>query len=191
MRVVLTDYSGTIVLVVAFLFLFALYLSWTATRLDRLHLRLDAAKVALDAQLVRRASVTLELAQSGVLDPATSLLLATAAREARDAQDEARDAQEEDRETAESSLTRDLRAAFDEPEQIAQVRSTLVGPELLDELATAAKRVQLARQFYNESVRTVRQLRSHRLVRAFRLAGRAPDKPNFDIDDTPPDFSRK
>jgi hypothetical protein len=71
------------------------------------------------------------------------------------------------------------------------VRSTRGGPELLDELATAAKRVQLARQFYNESVRTVRQLRSHRLVRAFRLAGRAPDKPNFDIDDAPPEFARK
>jgi hypothetical protein len=184
MRVVLTDYSGTIVLVVALLFLFALYLSWTATRLDRLHLRLDAARVALDAQLVRRASVTLELAQSGVLDPASSLLLATAAREAWDAQDE-------ERESAESALTRDLRAAFDEPEQVAHVRSTRGGPELLDELATAAKRVQLARQFYNESVRTVRQLRSHRLVRAFRLAGRAPDKPNFDIDDAPPEFARK
>src|SRR5580700_3662032 len=117
MRVVLTDYSGTIVLAIALLFLFALYLSWTATRLDRLHLRLDAAKVALDAQLVRRASVTLELAQSGVLDPASSLLLATAAREARDAEDE-------DRETAESALTRDLRAAFDEPEQVTEVRNT-------------------------------------------------------------------
>jgi hypothetical protein len=184
MRVVLTDYSGTIVLAIALLFLFALYLSWTATRLDRLHLRLDAAKIALDAQLVRRASVTLELAQSGVLDPATSLLLATAAREARDAQDE-------ERETAESVLTRDLRAVFDEAEQVAYVRGTRVGPPLLDELAIAAKRVQLSRQFYNESVRTVRQLRSHRLVRAFRLAGRAPDKPNFDIDDTPPEFARK
>jgi hypothetical protein len=184
MRVVLTDYSGTFVLIVVLLLLFGFYLSWTANRLDRLHLRLDAAKVALDGQLVRRASVTLELAQSGVLDPATSLLLATAAREARDAGDE-------ERETAESALTRDLRAAFDEPEQLTEVRATLVGPALLDELATSAKRVQLARQFYNESVRTVRQLRSHRLVRAFRLAGRAPDKPNFDIDDTPPDLARK
>ena len=27
---------------------------------------------------------------------------------------------------------------------------------------------------------------SHRLVRAFRLAGRAPDKSNFEIDDDPP-----
>ena len=40
---------------------------------------------ALDAQLVRRASVSLQLATSGLLDPATALLLADAAHEAREA----------------------------------------------------------------------------------------------------------
>jgi hypothetical protein len=63
-KLVLTQYTGTLVLVLVLILLFGLYLSWTATRLDRLHVRLDAAKVALDAQLVRRSAATLELARS-------------------------------------------------------------------------------------------------------------------------------
>src|SRR3954451_6259011 len=38
------------------------YLSWHAGRLDRLHSRTNAAWASLDAQLVRRAAVTAELA---------------------------------------------------------------------------------------------------------------------------------
>ncbi len=48
-----------------------------------MHTRLQAARAALDVTLVRRSSVALELASSGFLDPATSLLLASAAHEAR------------------------------------------------------------------------------------------------------------
>ena len=78
-----------------------------------------------------------------------------------------------------------MRAAFDDPAQAEHVRAHPDGPELLEELGSAMRRVQLARRFHNESVRAVRQLRSHRMVRAFRLAGRAPDKANFEIDDEP------
>ncbi len=63
--------------------LLGMYVSWTSTRLDRLHARVDAARAALDAQLVRRSAVTIELAASGLLDPASSLLLAGAAHRAR------------------------------------------------------------------------------------------------------------
>src|SRR5581483_10721875 len=56
----------------------AVYVSWRAGRIDRLHARVDMARAALDATLLRRASVALELATSGLLDPATSLLLASA-----------------------------------------------------------------------------------------------------------------
>jgi hypothetical protein len=179
MRLVLTQYSGAVVLVAVLLVLFGLYLSWTATRLDRLHVRFDAARAALDAQLLRRSTAALEIARSGLLDPATALILAAGGREAQAAD-------EDEREAAESALTRDLRAAFDDPGQAAHVRAGRGGPELLDELGRAMRRVQLARRFHNESVRAVRQLRSHRMVRVFRLAGRAPDKPNFEIDDDPP-----
>lgn len=179
MRLVLTQYSGAVVLVAVLVILFGLYLSWTATRLDRLHVRLDAARVALDAQLLRRSTAVLELARSGLLDPATALILASGARAAEIAP-------AEEREGSESALTRDVRAAFEDPAQAAQVRANPDGAELMDELGKAMRRVQLARRFHNESVRAVRQLRAHRMVRAFRLAGRAPDKSNFEIDDEPP-----
>lgn len=179
MRVVLSQYTAIVVLVLVLILLFGLYLSWTATRLDRLHVRLDAARVALDAQLVRRSAATLELARSGLLDVATAVILATAARSAQIAT-------EDEREPAESALTRDLRAAFDDPRQLGQLRETPEGADLVQELGASMRRVQLARRFHNESVRAVRQIRGYRRVRYFRLAGRAPDKPTFEIDDEPP-----
>ena len=63
------------------LVIIAWYLTYTAARLDRLHVRLTGTLAALDAQLVRRAEASLELANSGLLDGATSLILATAAAE--------------------------------------------------------------------------------------------------------------
>ncbi len=55
-------------LVVVFVLL-ASYVTATSNRLDRLHARIDATRAALDAQLLRRAAVTLEIAASGLLDP--------------------------------------------------------------------------------------------------------------------------
>lgn len=179
MKLVLTQYTGTVVLVLMALILTAAYLSWTATRLDRLHVRLDAARVALDAQLLRRSSAALELARSGLLDVATAVILATGARAAQVAG-------EEEREPAESALTRDLRAVFDDPAQLAELRASPEGTDLVQELGASMRRVQLARRFHNESVRAIRLLRAHRRVRYFRLAGRAPDKATFEIDDDPP-----
>src|SRR5579864_8622774 len=93
-----------VVLVVAIL---GVYVSWRASRLDRMHNRIEAARASLDAALVRRSSVALELASSGLLDPATSLLLAGAAHDARSAQD--------GQELPQSDLTRALRAVFGQP----------------------------------------------------------------------------
>ncbi len=72
-----------IVLIAAAVVFLGVYVSWRAGRLDRMHTRLEAARAALDVTLVRRSSVALELASSGFLDPATSLLLAGAAHDAR------------------------------------------------------------------------------------------------------------
>ena len=69
----------TVTLAVVAVVLLGWYLSYTAARLHRLHTRVEGALAALDAQLVRRADTAVELANSGVLDPATSLLLADAA----------------------------------------------------------------------------------------------------------------
>jgi len=168
------------VLVGAVVLLLAWYLTFIATRLDRLHARLEGARSALDAQLVRRASVALQLAASGRLDPATALLLADAAHEAREA-DEA------EREKAESDLSRALLAAFAHPELVEDLAGDPVARELLDELAAAALRVQLARRFLNDVVRAARVVRRKRVVRYLRLAGHAPWPQTFEMSDTPPD----
>lgn len=144
-----------------------LYLSWTAGRLDRLHTRIDAARAALDAQLLRRASVTQELATSGVLDPAASIVLYEAAHAARQSE-------EEHREVAESELSTALRAVFGEPAQVEAVKEIPGGEEAASELAAAVRRVPMARRFHNDAVRAARALRRHRTVRWFRLAGHAP-----------------
>ena len=195
-------------LTIGFAVLVAWYLTFSATRLDRLHARVEGARSALDAQLVRRASVTLQLAASGRLDPATSLLLADAAHEAREADsggggadaavtaddggadDGAADGAGEagvSREQAESDLTGALRAAFADPELVADLRADPLGRDLLRELAAAGLRVQLARRFHNDVVRSARVVRRKRVVRYLRLAGHAPWPQTFEISDTPPE----
>jgi hypothetical protein len=68
---------------VVLVLLFGVYLSQIAGRLDRLHLRIEGARAGLELQLAQRISVVQEVAGSGVLDPATSLVLADAAAVAR------------------------------------------------------------------------------------------------------------
>src|SRR5215475_6606391 len=97
-----------VVLAVLAFVLWSFYVSWRASRLDRLHNRVEAARTALDLALVRRASAASELASSGLLDPAASLLLADAVRRARQADSAERD-------LAESDLTRALRATLGDP----------------------------------------------------------------------------
>ena len=155
------------------------YLFFSATRLDRFHGRVEGARSALDAQLVRRASVSFQLAVSGLFDPAASLLLADAAQGARDAA-------EPDREVAESNLTRTIQAVLSDPSLAAALDADPAGHELLSELAAASKRVELARRFLNDAVRGARVVRRKRIVRYLRLAGHAPWPPTFEMDDTPP-----
>lgn len=158
---------------------FGVYLSWTAGRLDRLHTRIDVSRAALDAQLLRRASVAQEVATSGLLDPAASLLLYQAAQAARLADDE-------QREVAESELSHAMRAIFGEEAQIEALESVPGGEEAVRELTAAVRRVPMARRFHNDSVRAARAVRRHRLVRWFRLAGYAPFPLTFEMDDEPP-----
>jgi hypothetical protein len=155
------------------------YVGSTSNRLDRLHARLDATRAALDAQLLRRSAVTLEIAASGLLDPATSVLLAGAAHEARAVGAEAR-------EVDESELSAALRAAFDEPDVAAALAADVAGAELLGELEAAATKVPLGRRFYNDAVRANLALRKLRIVRWLHLAGRVPAPTFFEMDDEPP-----
>lgn len=161
---------------------FGLYLSMTAGRLDHLHRRIDTSRLALDAHLLRRSSVCVELAASGALDPATAMLLADAAHAARTASD----ADDDARSRAESDLTAALRAAFEDPADVADARRAPVGSGLLDELAAACRRVELSRRFLNDAVRACRLLRGQRAVRWFRLAGRTPVPEPWEMDDAAP-----
>jgi len=176
-----------LVLVVVVIGLFGLYLSMTAGRLDALHKRIDTAELSLDAHLLRRSSVALELATSGLLDPAGAIVVAEAAHAARTAADgDGRDAEQRRiRAEAESALSQALEATLDE-EEIEEVRATPGGDELIEELAASARRVQLSRRFLNDAVRACTQLRSQRMVRTFRLAGTSPWPEVVELDDSVP-----
>ena len=165
--------AAVVVILIGFL------LSWRATRIDRLHARIEGARSALEAQLYRRSGVALEVATSGLLDPATSLVLAEAAGRARSAP-------EAEREAAESELTASLTAAFAEPGLRRELAERPGAEELLDELWAACRRVEMARRFHNDTVATTRALRTRRLVRWFRLAGHAAMPQTIEMDDRPP-----
>jgi hypothetical protein len=182
------------VLAVAVLLGAAWYLSYGAARLDRLHSRVEGALSALDAQLVRRAEATLELANSGAIDPASALMLAGAASESLEAHNER--AVEHDllegqhfagREVLESDLTQALQAALSAP--VVELIRSGDGPGLpaLERVEAAGVRVQLARRFHNDAVKDVQRVRRKAAVRLFRLAGHAdlPHTVEFD-DDLPP-----
>jgi hypothetical protein len=166
----------TSIIVLVVVAMIGVYISWRAGRLDRLHARLEAARFALDAALVRRSSTALELASSGLLDPATSVLLAEAAHDARSPQS--------GRELAESDLTRALRAVFSQPDFRALLAGREGAEELLSELESASHQVFLARKFYNDAVAATRSARRRWLVRLLRLAGGAPLPEFFEIDDS-------
>jgi hypothetical protein len=162
-------------IIIAVLAVSGVYVSWRAGRLDRLHTRVETARAALDAALVRRSSVVLEIASSGLLDPAASLLLVDLAHDARAAQS--------GRELAESDLTRALRAVFGQPGSRASIELVDGADELVAELESTAQQVFIARKFYNDAVAVTVAARRRWLARVLRLAGGAPLPEFFEIDD--------
>ncbi|GAA2692672.1 MULTISPECIES: hypothetical protein [Nonomuraea] len=173
--------TTVIVLIVGILVvLAAVYVSWRAGRLDRLHIRLELAREALDVALVRRSAVVLELAGSRLLDPATSLVLAAAAHEARTAGPD-------EREHAESDLSRALRAAVDQERFREKLSESPGGRSLLEELDAAVAKVVYARSFFNNAVGVTRTAQRRWLARTLRLAGRTEFPQFFEIDDNPPE----
>jgi hypothetical protein len=170
-----------IVLALLALVLWSYYVSWRASRLDRLHNRVEATRTALDLALVRRAGAASELASCGLLDPATSLLLADAVRRARQSGPAERD-------LAESDLTRALRATLGDPD----FRKEVVGDdgtlshgaaELVTEVEAAAQQVFIARKFYNDVAGRTIDARHLPLARVLRLYGSAKQPVFFDMDD--------
>jgi hypothetical protein len=171
------------------------YLSYSASRLDRLHHRVETLRAALDAQLARRAAAAVVAAP--LLDPATGLLVADAAAQALSA-GETRSENAEASETEwieaggpaeeiENDLTRALHVAFGDPAEVAQLRdSAPLAAQSLDLLSQACTRVQLARRFHNDAVAAAVRMRRKPVVRWARLAGYAPQPGMVEIDDSLP-----
>lgn len=169
--------------VLTLLVVIAWYLSYSAARLDRLHVRLSGTLAALDAQLVRRAEAAVELANSGVLDGATALILADAAADSLEIPDE----NDEVREVVESDLTEALDVALTAEVVEALRAGGSIGEEYLNRLSSACTRVQLARRFHNDAVTDVRSVRRKWVVRMFHLAGYTPLPHTVEFNDECPE----
>jgi hypothetical protein len=143
--------------------IFAWYLSYLATRLDRLHHRVETSWANLDGLLQRRAAIAIEIARSDIADPASSLLLTFAAHQAREAS-------VKDRSQAETGLSGALGILL---ETSTAVQSP-VEQELLRELSELNAKIKVAIALHVESVNRAQLIRSKWIIKTFRLAGRAP-----------------
>ncbi|MDL5156743.1 NUDIX hydrolase [Actinomycetospora termitidis] len=157
-----------IAVVVVLLLVTALIAIGRARRLDRLHVRIDAARLGLLAALDRRAAVVRAVAATAppsALSPTARRALRAAARHVESAGDG------EAREVAENELVAHR----------APLETATLPPDLSAELADADARVVVARRIHNDAVRDTRALRGRRMVRVLRLAGTAPDPEYFEI----------
>lgn len=166
----------------AVLLLVGWYLSTTAGRLDRLHRRVDAGRVALDRALLERASVASEVAAALLPEPASAVVIGEAAHEARQSPVD----DDVERGLVESNLSQVLGGAFEDAESIAEAARVPGGAELMGDLESVTRRVEMSRRFLNDAVRACRDLRYQWLVRVFRLAGHTPWPEAFEMDDSPP-----
>jgi hypothetical protein len=147
-----------------FLFLiFLWYLSFTATRLDRLHHRVETSWANLDVLLQKRAAVALEIAHSDIADPASSMLLTGAAYQARDANIEHRS-------QAESGLSGALGLLLKDSHHLATAADNV----LLTELSALTDKIRVAIAIHTDAVSRTQMVRKKLVVRVFRLAGTAP-----------------
>lgn len=165
---------GWVVLAVAVLVAVTVVVSCIgrARRLDRLHVRTDAARAGLHAALDRRAAAAVDCLP--VLEATGDPRRVAALRDALDARTGTRPPPGDGRaETIENALTRAL----------ADVDRARLPDDLVGELADAEQLVVLARRVHNDAVRDTLGLRSRRLVRWLHLAGTAPVPEYFEIAD--------
>lgn len=159
-------------LVTAFLLaLFAWYLSNSATRLDRLHHRVETSWANLDGLLQRRAAIALEIARSEISDPASSLLLTFAAHQAREANIR-------DRSQAETGLTGALGILLETSTEISGANEL----DLLRELKDLNEKIKMAVAMHLEAVNRTQLVRKKWVIRFFRLAGHAPEPVTYEFE---------
>jgi len=148
----------------AFLLLLVLwYLTFLATRLDRLHHRVETSWANLDGLLQRRAAVALEIAKSELADPASSLLLTAAAHQARDAQMQTRS-------QAESGLSGTLGLLLNDGHLV----DGFIEKDLLRELSELTDKIRVAIALHVDAVTRTQMVRQKPVFKIFRLAGTAP-----------------
>ena len=152
----------TVVATALVLILFAWYLSFSASRLDRLHHRVETSWEHLDALLQRRAALALEISHQAELDPATALILTQSAYVSREESIV-------DRNDAERSLSESLKFLRDS----AKNDEIQISVPLLHELTALTEKITLAISIHLEGVNSVSKLRAKPIYRLFHLAGKA------------------
>ena len=130
------------------------YLTFTATRLDRLHHRVETSWANLDVLLQKRAAVALEIAHSDITAAAY----------------QARDADIQNRSQAESGLSGALGLLLEDSEHL----ETAADSALLTELSGLTDKIRVAIAIHTDAVGRTQMVRRKFIVRLFRLAGTAP-----------------
>lgn len=148
------------------------YLSFLASRLDRLHHRVETSWATLDSLLQQRAALAQQIVAESNLDPATAYLISTSAISARNANIIERSA-------AESVLSEALKLV----QNSAQDNSLELPSELLVELSDITNKVKMAINIHLEAVNATRNVRSKIFIRLFRLAGKAPLPVRYEFED--------
>ena len=156
------------------LFAFALaawYLSYSATRLDRLHHRVETSWANLDGLLQRRAAIAIEIARSEISDPASAMLLTFAAHQAREAS-------VRDRSQAETGLSGALGILLETSSHI----SGEIEKDLIRELRELTEKIKMAVAMHVDAVTRTQLVRKKWINRIFRLAGTAPAPVTYEFE---------
>jgi len=149
----------------------AWYLSFSATRLDRLHHRVETSWANLDGLLQRRAAIAIEIARSEISDPASSLLLTFAAHQAREASIR-------DRSQAETGLTGALGILIETSTSV----DGAIEQDLLRELKELTEKIKMAIAIHVDAVSRTQLVRKKWFIRLFRLAGTAPEPVTYEFE---------
>lgn len=157
------------VTVVGVIILVAWVLSYRATRIDRLHARIEGCWHALDAMLVRRSEALLEFANAGVVDPASALLLSSGVGEVLELEDSSPDHVVRVERENELAATATMVLAEAAPASLATVDDGLRAT-----VERTARQVDVAASFYNDAVSDVIAIRDQLITRVACLAGKAP-----------------
>jgi hypothetical protein len=151
--------------------LFAWYLSYSATRLDRLHHRVETSWANLDGLLQRRAAIAIEIARSEISDPASAMLLTFAAHQAREAS-------VRDRSQAETGLSGALGILIETATEI----SGEIEKDLIRELSELTEKIKMAIAMHVDAVTRTQLVRKKAINRIFRLAGTAPEPVTYEFE---------